>query len=288
MTRNLGINFISPDRWGDYQLPAFRAMAPTCAKLNMFYDGSVNPVFGSSEMDNILDSGVQDVIIRTSETRITTGEIETQLHAPMRGWNRSLFDYIQTHPNVHFHVEVGNEPDLAGVNPWIHRYYMLRVAQLVAPKYRQSHPNLSWIASLSTLEGGADYWNTLMSGPHGDSVPSLYDSLGVHVYGYNTLFRSDGHSPWAVADWVFGYCDKPIWVTEAGIDAPMLWSDKAKLYLDGVAEAGRHYGDRLRGVTFFTYSTDAQWYDTTHYSIDVDPTGKLDPTFSASKRLANR
>lgn len=290
MTNNLGINHISTLYWDDYQLPALRCVRPSIAKFNMFYDGNLQmPVFGSQHLDPVLDLGVKTVILRTAETNISVDAVQQQLTVPMSGWFRPILDYIKIHPQVQFYIEVGNEPDQAGVNPWVQRWYLLQVANTLIPQYRADYPNMHWLASMNTVQGGAgysgaDYFNILMATDGDGSLATRYDGFGVHAYGYNTLYRSDAASPWAVCDWVFGYCDKPIWVTEAGIDAPTPWSYKCGLYVDGLAQVT----PRVQGATFFTYSRDPFWYNQTHYAIDVDSTGLVDWSFQGSQRLAIR
>jgi hypothetical protein len=290
MTANIGMNLISIAHWDDYQLPALHCAKPSVVKFNMFYDGNVQvPVFGSQHLDPVLDMGAKTVILRTAETNIGPDAVQQQLTIPMSGWQRSILDYIQIHPQVKFIIEVGNEPDRAGVNAWVQRWYLLQTAQKIAPLYRQSHPNLTWIASLSTKDGGAgfsgpDYFNALMTTGVDGALTSSYAGFGVHAYGYNTLYRDDANSPWAVSDWVYGFCDNDIWVTEAGIDAPTPWSFKAHLYVDAMKQAD----PRIKGATFFTYSRDPFWYNQTHYAVDVSTNGEVDWSFRGSKTLAIR
>lgn len=290
MTSNLGINFISPMEWDTYQYPAFLCTKASIAKFNMFYDGNTQiPVFGSQHLDPVLDAGVSTIILRTAETNIDATAVQQQLTVPMQGWYRSILDYVKIHPAVKFIIEVGNEPDQAGVDPWVQRWYLLQVANTLIPQYRTAYPNLTWIASLNTLQGGAghsgaDYFNILMAADGDGSLAALYDGFGVHAYGFNTLYRDDGNNPWAVCDWVYGYCDKDIWVTEAGIDASTPWSFKCGLYVDGL----RQVTPRVRGATFFTYSHDPFWFSQTHYAIDVDQSGTIDTTYQGSQRLAIR
>ena len=158
LTLDLGVNFISSHNWTSYQLPAYTRLRPGLAKFSMFYDAfPTTPVFGTTEIDDAIALGASTVIFRTAETRIAPDEVERQLRAPLPGDGRSLLDYIGDHQargtGVEFWIEVGNEPDLAGLSPLVARYALLATIRDVAPHYRATHPNLRWIASLPTREG---------------------------------------------------------------------------------------------------------------------------------------
>ena len=289
---HVGINLIGSEHWESYQIPALRTMKPSCAKFNLYYNGNDTPFFGSSHLDNVLDLGVQHVIFRTAETYIASPNVEKQLLTPLPGWQRSTLDYITTHPDRTFWIEVGNEPDLAGVSPWIQRWNLLQVAKNLIPRYRHI-PNLKWIASMSTDQGGAghsgpDYFNVMMSDQGDGAIWKLYGALGVHAYAWNSLqIGEDGNHPWAMTDWCYGYCHTPLWVTEAGINSTQPWSFKGELYRNAVQQP--YLVDRnVMGVTFFTLSRNPEWCRDTNYGIDVSPDGTVDTTFAGMRALSLR
>lgn len=329
LTLDLGVNFISSHNWTSYQLPAFTRLLPGLAKFSMFYDAfPTTPVFGTAEIDDAIALGARTVIFRTAETRIAPDEVEQQLRAPLPGDGRSLLDYIADHrargTGVEFWIEVGNEPDLAGVSPLVARYALLATIRDVAPRYRASHPNLRWMASLPTREGlpgsnlptyrGLAYLDLLLS-DQGDglgAVAARYDALGVHLYGADTLQQSypmlheppdrydcgnsngDAFCPLAVLDRVLAHTDRPVFVTEAGINSSLPWEVKAKF----IVEALRRLPARVRGVALFTLSLDPEWYAGTNerctkldlipcsrYALDVDEFGVLDPSFAGATSI---
>ncbi|MFN8538426.1 MAG: hypothetical protein U0232_13240 [Thermomicrobiales bacterium] len=323
---DLGVNFISAHNWTGYQLPAYARLRPGLAKFTMFYDAyPTTPVFGAAEIDDAIALGARTIILRTAETRIAPDEVEAQLRAPLPGDGRSLLDYIgdqqERGTGVEFWIEVGNEPDLAGVSPLVARYALLATIRDVAPRYRAALPNLRWMASLPTREGlpkstlpdyrGLAYLDLLLS-DQGDglgAVAERYDALGVHLYGADTLQQSypmlhapsdvfdcagsngDAFCPLAVLDRVLAHTDRPVFVTEAGINSALSWEVKAKFYV----EALRRLPARVRGVALFTLSLDPEWYagesdrctkfdllPCSRYALDVDESGRLDPNFAGA------
>ncbi len=290
----VGVNFIGVPYWDSYQLPAFTAMKPTLAKFNMFYDGSwTTPAFGSQHLDAAVNAGAKVVIFRTAETKISPDEVDRQLNTPIPGWNKSLLEYVKIHPTITFIVEVGNEPDQSGQQPPVHRWALINTARALIPKYRTAYPNLQWIASMPTANGGngisgPDWFNAVMFG-QGDDLGSLadaYDGFGVHNYGYNTLFRNDGNHPWAVADWVIGASTKPIWITESGINSRDPWWRKCELMVQALASDTMP--PQAKGVAYFTLSRDAEWFSNTNYAIDVDQSGSVDYSWQGAKIVGGR
>lgn len=323
---DLGINFISALYWREYQLPDYERLRPTLAKFSLFYDGDITrAMFGPAEIDDAIARGARTVIFRTAETRIGPEEVDQQLNTPLPGDSRSILGYIRERyevgSRVEFWIEVGNEPDLAGISPLVARYALLATARDVAEKYRVSYPNLHWMASLPTRDGlrasalpdyrGLAYLDLLLSDQHdglGD-VASRYEALGVHLYGADTLQQSfpalhepddlfdcagtngDARCPTAVLDRVLSRTDRPVFITEAGINSAMSWSIKAKLYL----EALYRLPARVRGFAIFTLSLDPEWYagagaycsklDTGicgRYALDVDERGVVDEQFTGA------
>jgi len=329
LTLDIGVNFIDPSNWQTYQLPAYTRLRPTLAKFSMFYDGyPATPVFGTAQLDDAITAGARTIILRTAETRTDPDEVERQLNAPLPGDGRSLLDYIRDRGNdgsgVAFWIEVGNEPDLAGVNPLIARYSLLATVRDLGPQYRASHPNLHWMASLPTANGLRDSANPdyrglayldLFLSDRGDglgSVAARYDALGAHLYGADTLEQpypalreasdtrdcaganGDALCPDLVLDRALSQTGLPIFITEAGINSAMRWDLKARYYLDAMYRMPA----RVRGFALFTLSLDPEWYagasarclrpsgaSCTRYALDVDERGLIDPSFAGANTI---
>ncbi len=329
LTLDIGINFIDPSNWQSYQLPAYTRLRPTLAKFSMFYDGyPTTPVFGTAQLDDAIAAGARTIILRTAETRTAPDEVTRQLDAPLPGDGRSLLGYIRDRGNdgsgVAFWIEVGNEPDLAGVSPLVARYGLLATIRDLGPRYRASHPNLHWMASLPTANGlrgsaipeyrGLAYLDLFLS-DQGDGLGSIaarYDALGVHLYGADTLEQSypalreasdtrdcagangDALCPDLVLDRALSQTALPIFITEAGINSAMRWDLKARYYLDAMYRLPA----RVRGFALFTLSLDPEWYagasarclrpsgaSCTRYALDVDERGLVDPSFAGANTI---
>ncbi len=325
LTLDVGVNFISAQNWQNYQLPAYSRLRPTLAKFSMFYDAyPASPAFGTREIDDAIARGARTVIFRTAETRIAPDEIERQLTVPLPGDGRSLLAYMRDQTaagaGVDFWIEVGNEPDLAGLSPLVARYGLLAAIRDLAPKY----PGLRWIASLPTKDGlkdsalpdyrGLAYLDLVLS-DQGDGLGAIadrYDALGVHLYGADTLEQSypalrtpttppdcggsngDALCPNVVLDYVLSRTDRPIFITEAGINSAMSWALKAKYYVDAMYRLPA----RVRGFALFTLSLDPEWYagdgdrcpkpngvGCTRYALDVDERGVVDASFAGSNGI---
>ncbi|MGN6672570.1 MAG: hypothetical protein ACTHMA_04670 [Thermomicrobiales bacterium] len=321
---DVGVNFISPNDWETYQLPAYTDLRPSLAKFSMFYDGDpYRPMFPASAIDEVIARGARTIIFRTAETHIAPEDVERELHAPLPGDSRSLLDYIagqraQGSP-VEFWIEVGNEPDLSGLAPLAARADLLHTIREVAPRYRANYPNLRWLASLPTRTGlldspnpndhGLAYLDQVLSdtGDGLGDVASQYDALGVHIYGADTLQQSfpslhaatadydcadsngDVNCPLAVLDRVLSRTDRPIFITEAGINSALAWPFKAKYYVDALYRLP----SQVRGFAIFTLSRDPEWYagdspqcdkpqGCTRYALDVDEQGAIDPGFTGA------
>jgi len=329
LTLDIGINFIDPSNWQTYQIPAYTRLRPTLAKFSMFYDAyPTTPVFGTVQLDDAIGAGARTIILRTAETRTGPDEVERQLNAPLPGDGRSLLDYIRDRGNdgsgVAFWIEVGNEPDLAGINPLVARYSLLATIRDLGPQYRASHPNLHWMASLPTANGLRDSANPdyrglayldLFLSDRGDNLGSIatrYDALGVHIYGADTLEQSypalreasdtrdcagangDALCPDLVLDRALSQTVLPIFITEAGINSAMRWDLKARYYLAAMYRLPA----RVRGFALFTLSLDPEWYagtgarclrpngaSCTRYALDVDERGLVDPSFAGANTI---
>jgi hypothetical protein len=278
-----GITLISPDDWDSYQLPALAVLRPRLVKFQMYYgDGIASPVFDGGHVDQVVALGAAVIIFRTSEHRISDHDVDQQLGplAPL------IERYRQQGSPVEFWLEVGNEPDLTGLDPWVTRWHLLNTRRALAPRSQAELPTLRWMASLPTKAGGEAYLQTIL-GDAGDGLgtlasgPNRYDALGVHAYGFDSLDPGDGNDPWFTLTHALA-TPLPLFVTEAGINAPLPWEEKARRYAAFLALAP----PRVQGVMWFTLSRDPQWVSATHYGIDVDPSGAVDPRYAGCAVLA--
>lgn len=285
MAAQRGACIIGNARFDDYQLAALRAMGADVAKIQV-HDVDIAQHWGAwwdagmlDRLASLLPAG-GTIIIRTAETRITPDDLRFLLAAPLRGGGISLADWIAHQPR-RVVLEVGNEPDLAGVDCWEHRYWLLQAV----PTLRASAPRAELCASLATHRGndtapGARYNEVLLSD---GALARAYDSLGVHGYGYHSFSRDEGEA-WAVHDQAAA-TGKPLWWTEAGIAHAAPWPERCAEY----ARFAGALGDQVRGVTFFALDTSPQWYEDqpphVSYALDVGTDGAVDLSFAGSRAL---
>jgi len=212
---DLGFNFISPNdpdgSWESYKLPVFLTAQAQLAKFNLFFDSTFpNPVFSASHIQDAIDRGAVTIILRLAETKISHLDVDQQLNTYLLNSNQRVLDVIAANPYRQFWIEVGNEPNLHYcMSPREVRNQLLATIENVASKYRATHPNMRWMASLPTRHGfkkpegcwldeleewkGLNYLDIVLSDSGRDgrgsilSGPFEYDAVGIHMFGSTTL-----------------------------------------------------------------------------------------------------
>lgn len=329
ITTDLGFNFISPENpsgsWAGYKLPVFSTSQAQLAKFNLVFNSTFpNPGFSASQIQDVIDRGAVTVILRLADSRIADWEVDQQLNSYLRNSGQTVLDFIKAHPYTQFWIEVGNEPNIHHMNPFDVRYYLMTTMQNVAPKYRASHPNMRWMASLPTRHGysawpGLNYLDVVLSDT-GDgrgtllTGPYQYDAFGIHIFGFSTLQQGfpldtqngtactgDADCPTVVLDRVLAQTNKTIFITEAGINADSPWHyvdpnqpGKATLHI----RAMRRLPAQVRGYVVWAADLDRQWCDPSapnflgYYSFDAVWQGgsfcTVDPQFRGAQRFTAR
>lgn len=247
---DLGFNFVSPgypeDSWGSYKLPVFSTAQAQLAKFNLVYDSTFpNPGFSASHIQDVINRGAITIILRLADTRIRDYEVDQQLNAYLPNSNQRVLDIIAANPYKQFWIEVGNEPNVHGMDPFLVRWHLLNTIKNVASKYRTSHPHMRWMASLPTRDGfaqwpGLNYLDVVLSDNINDDLgtilagPYQYDAVGIHMYSAGILQQGfpqntqngtscpanngDSDCPTVVLDRVLARTSKTIFITEAGIN----------------------------------------------------------------------
>lgn len=252
-----GVVMVSRERWAD-QLAALDALSPGVVRVQLYYDGG-GPAFTAAELDQVrarLAPG-GTLILRLAETAVATTELRQQLTAAIAPDGTPVHAYALRAGAV---LELGNEPDRAGLDPYQARWRLLNGL----PVARGLCPGLTILAALPTSAAGAGYWDAYLSdtGDGLGSIPARADGLALHVYGANTLEDSDalGQRAWLARALAPG---KPVWITEAGIDEPRPWADRAVWYARFVAGLP----PRVPAAAFFLLdSADPQWG---HYRLGL-------------------
>jgi len=98
----------------------------------------------------------------------------------------------------------------------------------------------------------------------------------------------------SVLDRALSRTDRPIFITEAGIDSSMSWELKAKYYVEAI----HRMPARVRGFALFTLSLDPEWYagggerctkpagsNCSRYALDVDEGGRVDAGFAGASTI---
>jgi len=260
-----------PDYWG-FIHPELSTMRADVVKFQLTYDnqweGSYPAHFNipSIHVQGAIWAGARDIIFRTAETHISRGEINHFIQGmrfPDTG--ERLVDFIYNHRNeVHCWIEVGNEPDLHGADPWLHRWYLLDVANNIIPQWRWLW-TMHWIASAPARLGS--YTDIFYYVNHEGSVQDKYEAIGTHEYGdFNFSMAVTNR---ALSKLPSGHV---VWVTEAGINHDYDWGEKGRRYRTAVQNSN----SRIRGWTFFLLSQDKEWNscpnskdDCVRYGIDL-------------------
>jgi hypothetical protein len=239
----------------DFIFPELVAMEADVVKFHLSYDNQwengwpTHFVIPAAHLQGAIDAGAQDLILRSAETHITKDEINHFIQG-MTFWDTGerLVDFIYNHRNdVHCWVEIGNEPDLHGADPWVHRYHLINVADELMDDWDWLW-TMHWIASAPAQLG--THTDIFYHENQEGSVQDKYEAIGTHEYGDYDF--SMGVTNRALNEISAGHS---IWVTEAGINHDYDWGTKGVKYRQAVQNSD----PRIRGWTFFTLTRDAYW-----------------------------
>lgn len=225
-----------------------------------------------------------------------------------------MIDYIANHPTLDFWIQVGNEPDRASgayttsATDALNRF--LDCLRNEIPKYRPGGyrplANLRWMAAMPMYVGSNDpaapccdlsYLDTLLNN---SELVQGYDALGVTAYGDDTLFQqfpigtpNGDLRAGRVLDRVLAHTNRPVFVTEAGVNSTVPWwnpatnDGKIRYYL----EAMYRMPSRARGFTIYTLTRkSSECYSPGHFAVDTayDPSCTPDTSYPGSVRIDQR
>lgn len=243
-----------PDYWG-FIYPELDTMNADVVKFHLTYDNEwsggypAHFVVPSIHVQGAIWAGAKDIIFRSAETHISSGEISHLVNG-MTFWDtgETLLDFIYNHRHeVHCWIEIGNEPDLHGADPWVHRWHLIDVANNVIPNYSWLW-TMHWIASAPAYLG--TYTDVFYHVNHEGSVQDKYEAIGTHEYGdYSLNMNVTNHALSKIPS------SSVIWITEAGINHSYDWNTKGIMYRDAV----RASPAKVRGWTFFLLSKEVYW-----------------------------
>lgn len=219
-------------------------MGPQTVRVSMFYANASTRQFADWQLDQLLNTGLSELIIQSGETA-DAATAQAQLN--------QFIGYVDTHPNTLFVYELGNEPD-QNDSATSARYKRLTTIRDVKPQYA-TRTNLLWAINMPSQNATPDYFNAFVLDP-GDGLGNLLTGpnqpqlVTVHCYGYDTLCRTDGNSPYKMIDWVRGWNSGiNIKVTECGIGSTP--SDRPARYVEFAEKVSASGGGNLDSVCFF-------------------------------------
>jgi len=240
-----GADLIAPgsNRWDDVERDLFRRMRGNIARFRI-------PVgFGGSpeQIEELIDDGARTVILTTEDCDFAPDRTRADLVG------RGFYSVVERHPEVQFFIEVSNETNICGMDPYRARDWMLETREALRDLDR---PNFGWMASMPTALRDAEI---ILSRQGDGAVGGVYDAIAVHQYGDYNVWPIEDHYEWQeVTNLVLTQTSLPVYVTEIGINDPATPKDeKARRILDAVAQMP----DRIKGVMVFAISDpqDNRW-----------------------------
>ncbi len=254
------------------KLDILRRIRPQTARLSMFWGDPNTRQFDDGQLDQMLGTGLSEVIIQSSEDP-DSGLARHQLDL--------LLPYIDAHPNILFVWELGNEPDWHQPdNPWLARSN--RLAAIRDNKPSQDRGNLFWAVNMPAGRyagdgsgfgfGTSGQWFDAFVRDTGDGLGGMFggpyspDIATVHCYSSDYLRRypeRGENNPYKMIDYVRGWSTSiSMKITEAGIDDPnRTISDRGYRYTQFGSSVGDETGGQIDSVCFYGLPPADREYD---------------------------
>lgn len=228
-------------KWGAVCSPAgdfgtkvalLRRMRPQTVRVSMFWNSPGARRFSDGQLDQLLGTGLNEMIIQTSEDPDP---------ALARQQVDQILPYVDAHPGILFVVELGNEPDwhsdAGGARA-------RRLATIRDNKPFQDRGNLMWAVNMpagrADVPGGSGGYFTDFVRDWSDGLGGMFsgpyrpDIVTAHCYSWDYLRRYPGRgedNPYKMVDYVRGWAPGfPLKITEAGINA--LPADRGYRYVE--------------------------------------------------------
>jgi hypothetical protein len=214
---------------GDFnrKVDVLRRMRPQTVRVSMFWGDPYNRQFSNAQLDALLGTGLNEMIIQSSEDP-DSGLVSRQLD--------QVLPYVDAHPNTLFVFEIGNEPDYH-TDPYTARWKRLTALRdnlwsrargnlylavnMPAGRWRNQYdPDFSYATS-------GEYYDAFVR-DHGDGLGGMFGGpyspkiVTVHCYSDDYLRRypeRGERNPYKMIDYVRGWSTTvSMKVTEAGIN----------------------------------------------------------------------
>ncbi len=245
-------------------------------------DAANQPDFSASDLQAIIDSGVRTMIMRSAGNCGTTSGVQ-QLLTARRNGGENLIEFIYRASSVLFYIEVGNEPDQAGLPAATARDDAVNAVSTLRSQYALNQPNMRWMLNMPTSQGPGNaactgstsspsyaYWQTFNSGR-----PSQYfDAVSAHLY---TATYFSGNCVLDL-DWAQQFNPyKSIYITEINVNlaaggfADGDWSAAATSLRYGLRDSidnqngatGFGRNSVVPGLAIFAHDALSKWCDST-------------------------
>lgn len=194
-------------------------------------------------------NGRKTIIYRTNDAKFSAADIRQQFVAG------GFDDFVGRHPDVDHYLELGNEPNMAGLELAPH---IAMLNDALSLKGQIGHGRLSWLVSLPTTLASA---TTII-----DRFADQFEGIACHLYGDYRL--GDGDYQWGdILDYAVA-SDHGVFITECGInDAATDPAVKAQRIL----AYGATLPPRVVGLCVFTLGqgTGFPHYELTAAAADV-------------------
>jgi hypothetical protein len=204
---------------------------------------------------------VRVIILRTEDCKPYPQQVAYEI------FDRGFVHLFGEYPHVQFWIEVGNEPDICGLDPYAYRSGALDTIRQVKPRvdaYLRSvgaeTTRVRWMLSLPV---SFPHVQAVLAG--GGLREAGYAAVAYHIYGHYNLYDA---GMWDTYQWLLRETDWDIWITELGINDPGVGEvTKAREYVS----FWRSLPDRVLGVAVWTISDDPAWknYRLTPRMMDV-------------------
>lgn len=285
-------------------------LGPATISRVMMFNGIRNatPLVGCDALDELRARGAKTIIARTSQ-----GDDGPTLDAEMGAvltCGLTLHDYIvSSGASINWIIEVGNEPDVAGLNVYDARYWAIDARNRWYTNWAGRTYNARLAASLPTERGNSSAPGGLDPGSYFDiflnwngdgrgAIRDLFDAYGVHAYGTGCLDRTDpsaidhNYQALSIVDYTAAATNKPIYLTEMGIDFGFIDGNRGlhvtqgQRYVSALRRLSQA-GNQVRGAMAFVQdATNLEFRR--RYGIDADGSGNWFSDFPQANAMGSR
>lgn len=220
--------WISPEA----QIDSGVSPALPVAKFQIGDAFSTDPI----DVQRAIQRGATFIILRTDDglKGYSYQVVQRLIESPGGIAGYSYADLMLRNPRVQFVLEVSNEPDVAGIPPWVARWWALALYKELAlnalghidQPWREKYPMLKWAVSLPATYANTQIMLQWRGGHEIDplgagGVRDYYDYLANHLYGHFDVMDGGGGDWTRIHAWLLNdpYTNAVI-VSEVGINDP--------------------------------------------------------------------